>query len=242
MARFRGVTPSTMDSMAGLKDLSAGEQRGSVSQRLSDILREAIVNVDLPPGTALTENDVANRFGVSRTPVREAFRILLSDGLLVVTPQKGSFVSKLSRSALQDALFVREALECAAVRLATRAPLEQRRQLVRIVERQREAIKYQDVDGTLRADEDLHRAILELSGHGNTWPLVQQARIHLARLRRIANKKLKGSEDALEHHVRIVDAVMRGADDEAVELLRSHIVQVQGFIDRIAEIHPHYIE
>jgi DNA-binding GntR family transcriptional regulator len=242
MARFRGVSPSTAESIAGLKDLNADEQRGGVSGQLSDILRRAIVNIDLPPGTALTESDVGNRFGVSRTPVREAFRTLVAEGLLLILPQKGSFVSKLKRSALQDALFIREALECAAGRLAVRAPLEQRQQLLRIVERQREAIKYDDVAGIFQADEDLHRTIMVLSGHGDTWILVQQARTHLARLRRIANMKLKASEDALEHHAHIADAIVRGAEAETVQLLRTHILQIQGFIDRIAEIYPQYIE
>lgn len=242
MARFRGVSTSTIDTMASLKDLRPSEQRSGVSRHISDILRDAIVNIDLKPGTALTEVDVANRFGVSRTPVREAFRTLVAEGFLLIEPQKGSFVSKLRRSALQDALFVREALECAAVRLATRAPLEQRKQLLRVVDRQREAIKYQDVEGVFRADEDLHRTILELSGHGDTWPIVQQARTHMARLRRIANMELKGSEDALEHHIRIVDAIVNGDEEKAVSLLATHIQQIQGFIDRIAEVHPQYIE
>ncbi|MFX4831455.1 GntR family transcriptional regulator, partial [Acinetobacter baumannii] len=89
-------------------------------------LRRAIVDVVLVPGTAVNESDVAQQFGVSRTPVREAFRSLLADGLLDVMPQKGTFASLLHRSALRDALFVREALECAAVARATRAPLSDR--------------------------------------------------------------------------------------------------------------------
>jgi DNA-binding GntR family transcriptional regulator len=228
--------------MAGLKDLNPDEQRGGASSQITDILRQAIVDIELTPGTALTEIDVANRFGVSRTPVREAFRTLGAEGLLLILPQKGSFVSKLKRSAIQDALFVREALECAAGRLAARAPLEQRKQLLRIVERQREAIRYHDVEGIFQADEDLHRTIMSLSGHGDTWALVQQARLHLARLRRIANMKLKASEDALEHHARIAKAIVKGDEEEAVRLLRTHILQIEGFIDRIAEIHPQYIE
>lgn len=242
MARYRGVSASTIDAIAGLRDLATTELRQGASYAISAILRDAIVSIELAPGVALTEVDVANRFGVSRTPVREAFRMLASEGLLLVSPQKGTFVSKLRRPQLQDALFVREALECSAARLAARAPLAKRRMLLRIVDRQREAIAHEDMEGALKADEDLHRMIMELSGHGATWTLVQQARIHLSRLRRIASLELKGSEDALEHHMRIVDAVVRGAEGEAVELLRSHILQVQGFIDRIAEIHPQYIE
>ena len=68
-------------------------------QPTDHVLRRAIVNVDLVPGTALNESDVATQFGVSRTPVREAFRTLLSERLLDVRPQKGTFVSLLHRPA-----------------------------------------------------------------------------------------------------------------------------------------------
>lgn len=228
--------------MAALRALPEEAPRGRVSGGLTEILREAIVRAELPPGTALTEADVADRFGVSRTPVRESFRMLSSEGLLDISPQRGTYVSKLRRSRLQDALFVREALECSAAQLAAAASVERRRLLRRIVQRQRDAISDGDVDGTLQADEDLHRAILDLSGHGATWPLVQQARSHLARLRRIANRELRGSEDALEHHELIVDAIVAGNGPQAAELLRAHVKQVQRFIDRIAQIHPEYVE
>jgi DNA-binding GntR family transcriptional regulator len=156
-------------------------------------------------------------------------------------PQKGTFVSRLDRVTLQDALFVREALECAAAQLAARARPEKRKALLRIVERQREAIQYEDRDGALRADEDLHREIMNLSGHASAWQVVRQARTHLDRLRRIASTELRGSEEALSYHERIAQAIVDGDEQAAVDLLREHIRQIEGFIDRIAEIHGDYI-
>ncbi len=128
--------------------------------------------------------------------MREAFLTLLAEGLLNVMPQKGTFVSLLERETLRDALFVREALECAAARLAASAPLLQRKSLLRIVDRQREALRHDDAEGALQADEDLHRAIMNLSGHASAWEVVRQARTHLDRLRRLASRELKGSEEA----------------------------------------------
>src|SRR5690606_4465504 len=153
--------------------LQLSAPRGGVSGRISALLRRAIVNVDLIPGTALNETDVADLFGVSRTPVREAFRSLATEGLIEVVPQKGTFVSHLNRSTLRDALFVREALECAAARLAARAPEPERRVLLRIVERQAEALRHDDQESSFLADEDLHRTILSLSGHISAWEPVR---------------------------------------------------------------------
>ena len=215
--------------------------RGAASSEIAGVLRRAIVNVDLVPGTALNESDVATQFGVSRTPVREAFRTLLSEGLLDVRPQKGTFVSLLHRPDLEDALFVREALECSAADLAARAPVNERKVLLRIVEQQRMALQQGDREGSLAADEDLHRKIMELSGHASAWEVVRQARTHLERLRRIANAELGGSEEALGYHEKIAQAIVDGDAKAAVQLLRSHIRQIEGFIGRIAELHAGYI-
>jgi GntR family transcriptional regulator, rspAB operon transcriptional repressor len=132
MARPRLVLASTLQDLASLgASRPAPAVRGAASGEIADVLRRAIVNVDLVPGTALNESDVAAQFGVSRTPVREAFRTLLSERLLDVRPQKGTFVSLLHRPDLEDALFVREALECSAADLAARAPVNERKVLLR---------------------------------------------------------------------------------------------------------------
>ena len=244
MARPRLVLASTLQDLASLggRPAAAAAVRGAASGQICALLRRAIVNVDLVPGTALNESDVAEQFGVSRTPVREAFRTLLAEGLLDVMPQKGTFVALLDRSALRDALFVREALECAAAQLAARAPLEKRQGLLRIVERQREALRHDDRDGSLAADEELHREIMALSGHASAWEVVRQARTHLDRLRRIASTELRGSEEALQHHERIAAAIVAGDEKASVDLLRSHIRQIDGFIDRIAKRHAEYLQ
>ncbi len=242
MARPRLVLASTLQDLASLGASRPGPAvRGAASSEVAGVLRRAIVNVDLVPGTALNESDVATQFGVSRTPVREAFRTLLSEGLLDVRPQKGTFVSLLHRPDLEDALFVREALECSAADLAARAPVNERKVLLRIVEQQRMALQQGDREGSLAADEDLHRKIMELSGHASAWEVVRQARTHLERLRRLANAELGGSEEALGYHEKIAQAIVDGDAKAAVQLLRSHIRQIEGFIGRIAELHAGYI-
>lgn len=243
MARPRLVLASTLQDLASLgASRRAPAARGAASGEIAGVLRRAIVNVDLVPGTALNESDVATQFGVSRTPVREAFRTLLSERLLDVRPQKGTFVALLYRPDLEDALFVREALECAAAERAARAPAEQRKVLLSIVEQQRMALQRGDREGSLAADEELHRKIMELSGHPSAWEVVRQARTHLERLRRIASADLGGSEEALGYHEKIAEAIVSGDATAAVKLLRSHVRQIEGFIGRIAELHAGYIE
>src|SRR3954452_5033883 len=81
-------------------------------------LREAIVTAELEPGRQLSENELAARMGVSRTPIREALVRLRDERLVEIAPQLGTFVARISDRQLADAQFAREALECAAIRLA----------------------------------------------------------------------------------------------------------------------------
>src|SRR5437588_1998324 len=81
-------------------------------------LRDAIVQTELEPGRQISENELAELLGVSRTPVREAVARLRDDQLVEVVPQLGTFVTRISVDGVDDAQFLRQALECSAVRLA----------------------------------------------------------------------------------------------------------------------------
>src|SRR5690606_18355205 len=91
--------------------------RVAVPQIYSD-LRGQIVSIALKPGAWLSEARIAEQYGVSRTPVREAFKRLAEDGFLEVVPQVGTFVARIDMQAVRDAHFVRETLECRIVELA----------------------------------------------------------------------------------------------------------------------------
>lgn len=241
MARSSFVSATTLEGIAALGAYDASDGRGQAAKHVYGALRRAIVECALAPGTGLNEASVAEQFGLSRSPVREAFRSLAADGLLSIVPQRGTFVSRLDRAALSDSLFVREAIECAAVRLAARAPLADRQILPRIVERHREALRFNDRDGSLAADEDFHRSIVLLAGHPSAWATVLSARTRLERLRRLANKTIRGSEESVVYHDRVAAAVLDGDADLAETLLREHIRLIEGFIDRLAEIYPEYV-
>ena len=206
------------------------------------LLRDAIVHTVLKPGAALSEAEVALKMGISRTPVREAFRKLAAEHLVVVSPQVGTSVARLSGKAIGNALFVRNALECAAVRLAVAAPIAQRQRLGEIVHRQEQAIAAGNIEMNLAQDEAFHRAIMALAGHAEAWPLVAQARDHLDRLRRIAIPELRGNEDAARQHAGIAAAIAEGDAVLAERLLSEHVYLAVSFVDGIRAAHPDYFE
>src|SRR3954452_10808471 len=100
--------------------IALGERASGVSARdqVYLALRDAIVSAELAPGRRLSENELADRLGVSRTPVREALVRLRDDRLVSIVPQLGTFVTLIGVDAVADAHFVREALECNAIRIA----------------------------------------------------------------------------------------------------------------------------
>src|ERR671927_178575 len=100
----------------------AGQARGGTVQRVQDVIRDAIVRLDLPPGTAIDKAALCARLGVSRFPVSEALGRLAADGLVEVLPQRGTRVARIDLAECRQAMFIRRALEAEAMRaIAPRA-------------------------------------------------------------------------------------------------------------------------
>ncbi len=239
--RPRSHFPNKMNAPL-LKPALKMPPRESTSQQVYELLRTAIVNATLAPGRAISEIEMANQLEVSRTPVRESFRRLAAEGFLKVVPQVGTVVSKMSRRELMDALFIRESIECAAARLAVKAPLEEREALHRLMLRQRAAVDRGDIEEGLNKDEDLHRGLIDLSGHPRAWEPVRQARAHMERVRRMAIPELQSNIKAAEQHERIAAALVAADTEVLVRELQAHIRLIEGFIEGISARYPDYFE
>jgi DNA-binding GntR family transcriptional regulator len=206
-------------------------------------LRDAIIRAELEPGRQLSENELASQLGVSRTPVREALARLRDDRLVEIVPQLGTFVSRISAEAVGDAQFIREALECAAVRTAAeRAGDDQIAHLQDIVDSQRRARDELDLDGFVRLDDDLHSALCDLSGHPVAWTVVQRANAHLKRIRRLSVPRPDYIAEMVAEHELVVDAVARREPDAAEDALRHHLQMVLSALPAIRDDHPDYFE
>lgn len=214
--------------------------RGMIGQEAYESIRTAILNCSFTPGMALSELAVSEELGVSRAPVRAAFGRLVGEGLLEVTPQRGTFVTRLSRPRIEDAIFVREAIECRAAELACEAPLAERKKLHDVLERQIAASDQQDFLGHLKADEDLHYQILVLARHPHAWNPLMLARAGMNRIRHLAIPELGGNRIAIEQHRQVVRAIVAGNPEKARESMLLHIRSPLRFVDAISERYPEY--
>jgi len=214
---------------------------GATWQHVYALLRDAIVSVALEPGQQLSENDLAMRIGVSRTPIREALVRLRDDRLVEIVPQLGTFVTRISPAALADAQFVRESLECAAVRLvAQHSNAEAVQGLQAILERQVQTHASGDLDRFYVLDDEFHRALCSLSGRGIAWELSQRASGHLNRIRRLSLAQPDYIPEMINEHQAVLDAIADRKPALGEKALRHHLRMVLSSLPDIEALHPEF--
>ncbi len=202
-----------------------------------ETLRRKVLTLELAPGAALSENELAAVLGVSRTPVRESLILLAEEGLVQVFPQVGSFVSRVDMRRVADAQFLREAVELAALEDLPETPDAG---VVAALEanlaRQREADI--DLEEFFALDEEFHRGLLELSGHERAWPTVVSAKGHLDRARRLGLYEANTPEVFAGQHEEILRAVIARDVPLARATMRTHLREVFADIERIRARKP----
>jgi DNA-binding GntR family transcriptional regulator len=220
-----------------------GRRRGTAGPYLYAALRDLIVRAELAPGERLSETELGERLGVSRTPIREALGKLRDDRLVEVRPQIGTFVARISPQAVSDAQFIREALECTAVRVAAElAGEESMAQLEENLRAQERATDREDIDSWQLLDDTFHRQLCDLSGHPGVWPVNDRAKSHLVRVRRLSLTMPDYLPTMVEAHRAVAQAVGAHDPDAAEAALRDHLREVLREVPRIREQHPDYFE
>jgi len=193
------------------------------------------------PGQTLSENEVAARLGVSRTPVREAIIRLESEGLLNVRPQVGTVVAPIDVDQVADGQFLREAIECRTARLAAgRVRLADARALKSLLREQARAVARNDQAGFLVLDDRMHQLIVTMAGHPNVWRAVEDVKAQLDRVRVLSLEDPSWLASIHAQHEAIVHHVLSGDGDAAASAMETHLRSVFASIDAIAGREPGY--
>ena len=219
------------------------ETKPSVADQIFDALNQRILSLKLAPSTKISEAEVAKQMGVSRQPVREAFKRLAKLGFLSIRPQSSTTVSLISENAVLRARFIRTALEVKTSRTAAGAlDADGLAALAALIEDQKAAITAKDRDKFHALDDAFHREICVRSGVGYVWNLIHENKAHMDRVRMLtlnaASQKL-----ALDDHIRIFSALTSN-DADAVELaITEHLSRILIHIASIkAENHNWFTE
>lgn len=209
-------------------DFEGGEHRVGQGDLVYERLREEIVEWALAPGTHLNETRLAERLGVSRTPLREALHRLTRDNLVRISPGRGAFVTEI---ALQDVVHqfqMREALETYAVRLCARAA--ERSVFAVLAEGFQGWESRFEEEGGAVDDADyygltdrLDAAVSEHAANPYLADSLAFVRRHLRRLRRIARRTPERMALSAREHARICRAVHEGAEEAAARAASEHV-------------------
>ena len=215
--------PTTIASVPG-KPPRAPQRGTTAAAAIYRDLRADIVSLARKPGDPILEKLVAEAFGVSRTPVREAILRLADEGLVEVFPQSGTFVARIPIAALPEANLIRKTLEQATVRFAAeRATRSQVAALHANLERQREVDATGNAHGFHQADEAFHALIADIAGHPGFWPITQQVKVQIDRCRHLTLPFPGRMAAVIAEHEAIAAAIADHDPDRAVKALGDHI-------------------
>lgn len=216
------ATPAAMPAARPASNLR--QPRTTSAALVYQSLHGDIVALRIRPGVGLSENELAARYGVSRTPVREALLRLADEGLVEIVPKSGTTVSRIPYAQLTEAIIIRKALEEVAVREASRrASKSQFTGLWAIVERQHEAASADDRGGFHAADEAFHAAIAEAAGYPGIWHLVNQVKVQVDRIRHLTLPESGRMGKVAREHAAILTAMEKRDGDRAIAAMRHHL-------------------
>nr|WP_145549572.1 GntR family transcriptional regulator [Variovorax boronicumulans] len=205
-------------------------------------LREAILDLELVPGTVLARQALAEQFGVSQTPVREALLRLAEEGLVDVFPQHATLVSRIDLRAARQAHFLRRAIELELVReLALRRPAGLVEALRRQIALQQALAEAQQYGEFVAADRQFHQLLYAAADMAALVDLVGRVSGHVDRLRRLHLPTAGKTASILRDHSAIAEAIAVGDAAAAQEALRTHLSGTLSAVEEIRQQFPDYV-
>ncbi|RDE08418.1 GntR family transcriptional regulator [Pelagibacterium lacus] len=212
--------------------------RGSLTNHVTQQLRRAIIGMRLRPGTMIDKAEICARLGVSRSPVATAFARLEGEGLLEIIPQRGTMVSYVSFDAVREYVFIRKALEGEIVRaLASAHEPGLLDRLHANIAQQEACTEPEDRERYDRHDLQFHRMLTDALGFRRLQAMVDSARGHLDRMRRMTNSSLRMRE-SIGEHLAIIKAIAKGDGQGAATVMHAHLDSIITEMQGLRHKHP----
>lgn len=197
------------------------EHHQTLREKILETIRESILKGQLKPGEKVAEPELAERFGISRTPIREAFRQLESEGYLTVIPRKGAVVTALSERAVEEFYAIKSILEGYAAQMAAENMSEKDiEKLEQINQKLQELADDGDVKTFFRVHNEFHEVFIRAAGNEKLLELINQLMMKFNRFR-LASLSLPGRmEISVKEHEKIIRAFKRKDGAQADSLVR----------------------
>lgn len=197
------------------------ERHQTLREKILESIREAILKGQLKPGEKVAEPELAERFGISRTPIREAFRQLESEGYLTVIPRKGAVVAELSEQDIEEFYAIKSVLEGFAARMAALKMSDKEIEKLESINEKLEQLAQQgDVKTFFRVHNEFHELFIRASGNSKLADLIDQLVMKFNRSR-MASLALPGRmEISVNEHRKIIQAFKDRDSDKADNLVK----------------------
>lgn len=214
-------------------DLSAGGQRGIAHQSLLELvideLRKAIFQGDYKPGDRLVEYQLAETFNVSRNPIREALRVLATEGIVEVNPRKGARVRRLSREEVEEIIELRAELEGLSARFAAkRCTADIREAIEALLEKAKNAEKQNDNESLYDLNMNYHTILADAGRNRYLSDFMRSLRERTYWLFESARKER--AVESWREHAAILEAIKSGDAEFSFLLASRHVKQVGDLI------------
>lgn len=223
--------------------LSVPKRGASAREYVYETLKKSIILLSLKPGQSITEQEIAEKLSVSRTPVREAFIRLAQEGLLETYPQRGTVVSLIDLERVDEARFMRRTLEKAILRLACESfPQELVFELRSNLALQEACLEERNFLRLFELDEEFHRLIYRGCRKERIWDLIVQINADFRRIRVLKLSLGIGVGEVVQQHREIAGAIFDHDATRVEELVEVHLRQNDPDFERLRKEYPEYFK
>lgn len=216
----------------------------SMGTKVYEFLKGEIIRLKLPPGISISENELAVRLQVSRTPVREAFLRLSQEDLVTVYPQKGSIVSLIDLDQMEESRFMREHLEVATTKLACELFTDFYLDEINAnLEAQKKCINEKSYEEFYELDDEFHSIIFSGCNKSRIWNVIQNMMsINFSRMRYLSLSEKLNTDKLIAQHHEIVDAIKEKNPLRAEKVVREHLNLVVIDSEDLKMKYPNYLK
>ncbi|MEJ8572005.1 GntR family transcriptional regulator [Microbaculum marinum] len=219
------------------------DRKKPAAAQVYDQLRSAIISLAIPPGATLARAVLAERFGVSQTPVREALLRLEEEGLVDTFPQSATLVSQIDLQSVSEAQFLRLSVEMETVRMLACGISEPDLEPIEaLIDRQEQDLRRDDIWGFADTDREMHRTMLQIAGVPGLWSVIRSRSGHLDRLRHLHLPTPGKAQSVVVEHRAILEAIRKGDPGAAQNALRAHLSGTIASVEELRERYPGYLK
>lgn len=233
--------PNEISAIKSLPPVSGRDNRLTTVQQIYTDLRRLIIDLSLTPGTLISKNDIADRYGVSQTPVREALILLEEDGLVDIFPQSRTEVSRIDIQHAREVHFLRLSVEIEVARVLSQIIDEEGlKKLKAWIARLTTELEAGDQPSFRLTDNSFHEEMFRLAGIAGVTRMIERKRGHYDRLRGLYLLEQGRRLNVINEHGEIFKA-LKNHDEEAAEAaVRNHLGKSLAIVDHLRDRHPYF--